>query len=77
MLGSRADPWKMRAVLQQIGVGGDSNAVLVGETICGFKEGACTFETLGISHSGDNYEIRKADVQNVVLNNNILFIFAY
>ena len=56
MLGSRADPWKIRAVLRE-GSGSDANAKLVGETVCGFKDGICAFENLGISHSGSGYII--------------------
>jgi len=58
VLGSRGDPWKIRAVL-------DTNAAtyptatLIGETTCGFVDGVCTFETLGISHQGSGYVISK------------------
>ncbi|XP_067950541.1 fibrocystin-L-like [Watersipora subatra] len=55
VLGSRADPWKIRAVLNING--GHSDAVLIGDTVCGFQNGICAFETLGISHSGSGYTI--------------------
>jgi len=55
ILGSRADPWKIRASLRA--GGSDASAFLTGNTICGFKDGICSFETLGISHSGSGYII--------------------
>ena len=55
ILGSRADPWKIRATLRS--GGSDPDAELIGNTICGFKDGICEFENLGISHSGSGYII--------------------
>ena len=55
VLGSRADPWKIRATLRA--GGSNANAALVGETVCGFSYGWCNFTNLGISHSGSDYII--------------------
>ena len=55
ILGSRADPWKIRAVLRS--GGSEPDAVLIGETTCGFTDGICAFDNLGISHSGSGYII--------------------
>ncbi|ROT65416.1 putative fibrocystin-L [Penaeus vannamei] len=52
-LGRESEPWRMTALLS----GGDSRAVLLGNTTVSYLDGAATFTNLGVSRPGLGYSL--------------------